>query len=653
MDIIAISVPVVAIITLAFAYSLSSWIGKIEEGTDQMKAISQDINTCTLEFFRKEYKKLIAVILILFLFLAFAVSFTIAFLYIIGVLFSALAVLSGIRAATKGCVRTANSAMVNGMNTAYRITFRGGAVAGLSFVGLGLLCMGGIFVLLGKDGYSAIAGLGLGASTVALFIRTGGGMFAKAAQIGAELAGHDREDDISGSDLRNPASIAVHVGVNIDEVGGMVSDLFESYAGALLAAITLAAVIPIVNPVFGKAFSLEPLEGAVYPLLLCTIGIVASVIGTMFFRGNENRNPVYVLGMGNYISSGVVLLFAVVLSKVFFGSFNCAVAVITGIIIGIVIGKLTELFTSNEHHHRKKISYHAKAAAAPITSGFGIGMLSTFWPILLIVLGIFIAYGFAGFYGIALAATGMLTTIAMVIAVNTFGPVAHHAVGIAKMSNLSKGAIDTVDKLDAFGKIFTVKGKAFQIGSAALTSLALYAAYSYVAQLETVNLLKPVVIAGLLIGAVLPFLFAGQMANSAGHASYQLLDEVKQQLTEDSEITAGASHPNYIKCVDITANAVSRKALTPALIAILTPLAAGILLGTEALGGLLAGSLASGMLLAIMMVNSREVSRKESVFTAADPLMDTAGLAVNILVKLMNMEALAFAPWLLKIGGLL
>ncbi|MDD3167965.1 MAG: sodium-translocating pyrophosphatase [Eubacteriales bacterium] len=673
MNVLAILAPVAALIALFFAYGLSSWIGKMDEGTDRMKEISGYIREGAMAFLEREYKTMVFVILVLFLVLGFGINWTTAVLYVIGAFFSVLAGFFGMRVATKGNVRTACAAMNGGMSQALKIAFRSGAVMGLCVVGLGLLGIGGVFVVLGIESASVITGFGLGASSMALFGRVGGGIYTKAADVGADLVGKV-EAGIPEDDPRNPAVIADNVGDNVGDVAGMGSDLFESYVGSIISAITLAVVMKSITPAFGNPFDLPALEGSVFPLLLSAIGIIASIIGIMFVRGKGN-NPAASLNAGTYLSSAVVVVASFILSYAFFGNFNCAVAIVAGLIVGISIGKLTEIYTSADYKHVKKIAEQCQTGAATtIISGYGVGLLSTVWPIIMIVIGILVANAFAGLYGIALAAVGMLSTAGMVVAVDAYGPVSDNAGGIAEMSKLPKEVRAITDKLDAVGNTTAAIGKGFAIGSAALTALALFASYSQVVQLKTISLLEPMVIGGLFIGAMLPFLFSALTMNSVGKAAFQMIEEVRRQFREDAGIMAGTSKPDYARCVDISTKAALKEMVAPGLLAIIAPMAVGIVMGTEALGGMLAGALASGVLLAIMMANAGGAwdnakkfieegnyggkgsdAHKAAVVgdTVGDPFKDTAGPSINILIKLMTIVAVVFSPIFLSIGGLL
>ena len=659
--------PLVGIVALMVAFILAKWLDKKDSGNQRMKDISKFIHDGAMAFLKKEYQVMGIAIAVLTGILGLFVSIYTAILFVFGALFSIFAGNFGMRAATKGNVRTAAAAMTGSMNVALKVAFRSGAIMGLSVVGLGLLGVGAACALLNPEvTKECLTGFGLGASTMALFGRVGGGIYTKAADVGADLVGKN-EVGIPEDDPRNPAVIADNVGDNVGDVAGMGSDLFESYVGSIISSITLAFAT------FSVAEDIT--KGMIFPLIISAVGILASIVGIISVKCKEGGNPAKALDLGTYISAILAAVVSVVLSKAFFNTYSYAISVISGLAVGTAIGKITEVFTSADYRHVKSIAKQSQTGAATtIISGLSVGMLSTLWPIIFVAIGIYLAYVFGGVYGIALSAVGMLSTAGMTIAVDAYGPVSDNAGGIAQMSHLPKEVREITDTLDSIGNTTAAMGKGFAIGSAALTALALFVSYAEVVNLKAIDLLDPLVIIGLLIGAMLPFLFSAFTMGSVGKAANIMVEEVRRQFKEIPGIMTGKITPDYAKCVEISTAAALKEMIVPAIIAVVSPVLIGILFGTASLGGMLAGSLSSGVLLAIMMSNSGgawdnakkyvesgNYGGKDSKThhatvegdTVGDPFKDTAGPSINILIKLMTIVAVTFAPLFASIGSIL
>ncbi|MBU0559660.1 MAG: sodium-translocating pyrophosphatase [Bacteroidetes bacterium] len=677
-------IPILGLAALMFSYLKSRWIDKQDVGTAKMAEIAQNIRDGAIAFLKTEYKVLFVFVLAVATLLGISnfgrqdSSSLISVSFIVGAFCSGLAGYLGMIAATKANVRTTNAART-GLSPALKIAFSGGTIMGMNVVGLAILGISSLFIIYSNlwDAFRVInvlSGFSLGASSIALFARVGGGIYTKAADVGADLAGKVYEG-IPEDDPRNPATIADNVGDNVGDVAGMGADLFESYIGAIIGTMVLGAVF---TSVFEAPNSLAAVT---LPLILAGVGIILSIVGTFFVNVKEGGNPQKALNMGEFGTTGLMVVAAYFIINNWlpanwsYGGFEYTSmgvfwATIIGLSAGTMIGLITEYYTGTDYAPVRGIANQSVTGSATnIIAGLGVGMMSTGFPVLILAASIVGAHHFASLYGIAIAALGMLSTTGIQLAVDAYGPISDNAGGIAEMANLPKEVRERTDKLDAVGNTTAAIGKGFAIGSAALTALALFSAYMTQAQITTIDIAKPIIMAGLFIGAMLPFIFSALAMGAVGRAAKEMIIEVGRQFREIEGLREGTAKAEYSKCVEISTKAAIREMILPGLMAIAVPVAVGFT-SKEMLAGVLAGVTSSGVLMAIFQSNSGGAwdnakkliegglviegfkygkgseAHKAAVVgdTVGDPFKDTSGPSINILIKLMAVVALVIAP---------
>ena len=682
---IGIIIIIITCITLLYVGLLFYKVGKIKVDNKLSLDISKSIKEGANAFLSREFKVIIPFIVAFALILlglgfvpaldgkAEGVGRQSAICFLVGGLFSGVAGVVGMKAATKANVRTTNEAAKDGMSGALKVSFSGGSILGLTVVSLGLLGLTGLFLIFFytfgfEKAASVVSGYGLGCSMIALFGRVGGGIYTKAADVGADLVGKV-ESGIPEDDPRNPAVIADNVGDNVGDIAGMGSDLTESYVGSIVSCLTMGTILIQENGIENIGY-----KYLMFPLLIALIGIVGSVFAVIFVRFKKWKNPHLALNIATYVATFVVLVTSLFLAIFYMNNWKLFFAVLAGLVTGVLIGFIAELYTSSDYKEVKLIAKESQTGhATNIIAGMGSGMRSTALTIVVLVLGIAVAFIFGDKYGIAVAAVSMLSTAGITVSVDAYGPISDNAGGIAEMSKLDESVREITDTLDSVGNTTAAIGKGFCIGSATLTALALIVSYTQVTEMEALNLENPKFIIGVLIGAMLPFLFSALTITSVGKAANKMIDEVRTQFKEDPGIMEGTSKPNYARCVDISTTAALKEMILPGIIAVVSPIVIGFVFGVEGLGGALIGGLVSAIMLAVFMANSGGAwdnakkyiekgnfggkgseTHKAAVTgdTVGDPLKDTAGPSMDILIKLMSIIALIIGPILKVVPSL-